>query len=203
MAAIGLEKQGVSRAIHEVASRHVSPKRADDALAAVGLRGDEPHAANSREERAQLVARYVRALREVGVEASAVLERELFTALDAVPQGECAFPIRDALSLVALRNHVRVACVCAGMDWARGMQLQSAVSEVAREVASWGVATLAIAVRANAVQFAVGLPPGSAGRAANAVQDRASWVAGLLEQSQSYRILPHPSRPRLEFDVAA
>jgi hypothetical protein len=50
------------------------------------------------------------------VEACQKLERELLFGLDAAPKGQQTFQVKDALSLVALRNRLRICCICVGMD---------------------------------------------------------------------------------------
>jgi hypothetical protein len=82
----------------------------------------------------------VRNLRDLTVEASTELERQMLQAVGALPKGEKSIPIKDNISIITLRNHVRYLCVVLGAEWSLGMLVQSAVSDLARFVLARGAA---------------------------------------------------------------
>jgi hypothetical protein len=90
------------------------------------------------ERKAVLVSLFVRNLRGLPVTDAAQLEHELLTAVGALPGARKTLEIRDALSLVGLRNYVRYLTVAINLNWANGMQTQSALSELARLIQEAG-----------------------------------------------------------------
>jgi hypothetical protein len=108
------------------------------ALTALGPKAAESPQAMDAERRAALVSLFVRNLRGLPVAEAALLEHELLSVVGAMPSPRKSVGIRDALSLVALRNYIRYLTVAINLGWAPGMQIQSAISELARLVQEAG-----------------------------------------------------------------
>jgi hypothetical protein len=171
--------------VARIARRFAGADRVDQALGALGPEGARVFDVTTGDARTQLIARFVRGLRDMTVEESMVLEREICLALDAVPRGEKSFALEGPMALVALRNAVRVASMCTGMTWASGMHVQSVVSDFARDLST--VAGSSISVRIDGDRFAIcaRVPQASADHVERAKRNGEPWFAALSDASIS------------------
>jgi hypothetical protein len=145
----------LAQTARKIAAGFVKPESLEDALKTVGSRADRPMDAQDLETKAGLVSYFVRNLRDLNVETSTELERQMLKAVGAVPKGEKSIHIKDNISAIALRNYVRYLCVVVGAEWSRGMLLQSAVSDIARFVLARGGGTFHVSVEIRDVLFRV------------------------------------------------
>lgn len=121
-----------SQVARDVAGKYLAAATIKNALDPLGAKAEQATDTLDVERRRQLATQFVRALRNVGVADSTRIEHELFTALGAAPTQRRSIPIKDAISLIAIRNHVQQLATAVGMPWGEGMQVQSAISDVAR-----------------------------------------------------------------------
>jgi hypothetical protein len=132
--------------------------------AALSSLGERQHVALTQLEatrRGAAIGQFVRNLRGLAVEESTALERRLLHAANAFPPAKQELALRDALSLIALRNTVRYLAVVLGFPWSEGMLVEAALSELGRTLQEAGGATLTIEVDLAASAFAVSvLTPG-------------------------------------------
>ena len=147
----------LSQTARKIAAGFVGPENLEDALRAVGTRADRPVETQDLETKAGLVSYFVRNLRDLTVEASTELERQLLQAIGATPKGEKALPIKDNISVITLRNHVRYLCVVLGAEWSLGMLVQSAISDLARFVLARGGGSFVISVQLRDIHFRVNI----------------------------------------------
>lgn len=145
----------LSQTARQIAGGFVGPENLEDALRAVGNRADRPIDSQDPDTKAGLVSYFVRNLRDLTVEASTELERQLLQAVGAMPKGEKQIAVKDNISVITLRNYVRYLCVVLGAEWSLGMLVQSAISDLARFVLSRGGGTFTISVQIRDVHFRV------------------------------------------------
>ncbi|MBI2394424.1 MAG: hypothetical protein HYV09_32940 [Deltaproteobacteria bacterium] len=127
----------------------------EEALAALGSRATEPLASVDATRRALIINQFMRRVRNLTVRESDAVERDMLTRADAFPQGERPWQVKDALSLVALRNGVRLFCVCMGVDWAESMRMQSAVAELGRALLELGGGTVRLELLDRGEELAI------------------------------------------------
>ncbi len=145
----------LSQTARKVAAGLVRPETLEDAIRALGSRADKPIDAQDLEAKAGLVSFFVRNLRDLTVETSTEIERQMLKAVGAVPKGEKSITIKDNISIITLRNYVRFLCVVLGAEWSRGMLVQSVVSDLARFVLARGGGTFAVWVQLRDISFRV------------------------------------------------
>lgn len=124
--------------VRDVAGKHLDAATIQRALEALGPRAEQRVEQLDADRKIQLTGQFVRALRNVGVADSVRVEHDLVDALGAAPTSKRVVIIKDAISLIAIRNHVAQLCTAVGMPWSLGMQVQSAVSDVARFLSAHG-----------------------------------------------------------------
>jgi len=127
-----------SQVVRDIAGRWLPLPTIKHGLEALGLKAEQPLGDTSVERKLQMIAQFVRGLRNVGVAEAAQIEHHLYLALGAAPTERREVVVKDAISLIAVRNHVQQLATALGVPWAESMQVQSAVSDVARFVASSG-----------------------------------------------------------------
>lgn len=165
----------LSQTARKIAAGFVGPENLEDALRAVGTRAEKPIDAHDLETKAGLVSYFVRNLRDLTVEASTELERQMLQAVGAVPKGEKVVPIKDNISIITLRNHVRYLCVVLGAEWSLGMLVQSAISDLARFVLARGGGSFTITVQLRDIHFRVHID--------RQVEGGPGWLKGVAQDS--------------------
>jgi hypothetical protein len=186
----------LSQTARKIAAGFVGPENLEEALRAVGTRAERPIDSQDVETKAGLVSYFVRNLRDLTVEASTELERQMLQAVGATPKGEKSVPVKDNISVITLRNHVRYLCVVLGAEWSLGMLVQSAISDLARFVLARGGGFFVISVQLRDVHFRVHIDrqlEGGPGWLKNVAQD--SLLAGLkpLARDQKSGVSAHGS----------
>lgn len=127
-----------AHAAREIASKHVTAATIKGALDTLGAKAEHGIDELDTERKLALANHFVRALRNVGVVDAHRIEHELLAALGAAPTSRRAVMIKDAISLITVRNHVGQLVTALGVPWSVGMQVQSAVSDIARYVSANG-----------------------------------------------------------------
>lgn len=167
------------------------------ALEMVGTRGDEALRGGDTEKVAAAVSVFVRNVRDLAAQDAVALERALLHELGAEPRGERVLPIKDVISVIALRNHIRYLAVCAGAEWSDTMRAQSSLSEVARLVQQAGGGSLACSLAAGHMAFRLHVN--------RPLEDAAlDQVLGLLRDvATGLRVFRTPAGNDLEFQLPA
>lgn len=169
-------------------SRRSAPQEAvARALSLMGARADLLVDDLDADHRIRLVGQFVRGLRNIGVHEAARIERDLYEAVGAGPTSRRPVVVKDAISLVAVRNHVQQLTTALGVPWATGMQIQSAISDVARFVAANGGGQIDMEADADglmrfAVRMDTYLPMVSLGAATP------PWLVGVAELTDDFRM---------------
>lgn len=104
-----------AQVVSSVAEKYVSASVAQAALKVLGAKAEQPIDTFDTERRILLATQFVRALRNVGVAEANRLEHALYEALDAAPTSRRAVVIKDAISLIAVRNHVAQVTTALGV----------------------------------------------------------------------------------------
>ncbi len=194
----------LAEAARRVAARYLAGPPLQDALARLGAHGDEPLAHLDAGARLAAVNALVRGVRGwLSVAEAAALERELAAAFGAPSSDGEAVEIKDAISVITLRNHVGTAASASGLSWSAGMQVQSALSEVARFLAEHGGGAIHIVPGAARLRFQVDawVDPGAVGTATPA--GTPPWLIGVAKLSSDFRRVPSTQGARFQFTVAA
>lgn len=186
----------------EVAGRHAPTSPIDSALEALGAKADHLVDELDVERKLQLATQFVRGLRTVGVADAQRIEHELFAALGATPTARRSVVIKDAISLITVRNHVGQLATALGMAWSAGMQVQSAVSDVARFVSTTGGGKIETeAMDGGRIHFEVwtnrAIGPVSMGAATP------PWLIGVAKLAEGFRSRPAGAGAHLEFWIVA
>jgi len=143
--------------IRRIAGRHADSAQIDSALDSVRDRLSREIEQQDVVKAALLVNRFVRNLGGDARE-SAELERALLRALGMRPTARTTLTINDAISVIALGNHVRYLTVCLGIDWSDGMHFQGAVSDLAHAAESAGGAEFTFRLSHSELECTVFFP---------------------------------------------
>lgn len=127
-----------SQVARESAARYATQEAITSALEVLGAKADLPLDELDVGRRLALTGQFVRGLRNIGVADATRLEHDLFEALDAAPTSRRGFVVKDAISLVTVRNHIQQLTTALGVPWSQGMQVQSAISDVVRFLSQHG-----------------------------------------------------------------
>lgn len=144
-----------SQLAHSVAVRFVTDTTVDAALAAIGSKAHWVVADLTIEKRCALINHFVRALRDTGVHTATRLEHALLTAAQCPASGRRVISIKDAISLIAVRNQVHQLATGVGLSWNESMRLQSAISDLARYIVEKGGGRIEIEDTSSALFFMV------------------------------------------------
>jgi hypothetical protein len=131
--------------IRRIAGRHADVEVVESALDAVRDRLSREIGQQDVGKAALLVNRFVRSLGGNARESGEV-ERALLRALGMRPAARSTMVINDAISVIALSNHVRYLTVFLGIDWSDGMHFQGAVSDLANAAETAGGAEFTFTV---------------------------------------------------------
>jgi hypothetical protein len=179
-----------SQVAREVGGKYLTLPAIKAALEPLGAKAELIVEDCDVERRLQLTTQFVRALRNVSVAEAHRLEHELFEALDAAPTSRRSVAIRDAISLITVRNHIHQLVTALGMPWSDGMGVQSAVSELARFIAGTGGGRIDTeATRDGSIQFEVWThrPLGPISVAGVATPP---WLVGVAKLARDFRTRP-------------
>jgi hypothetical protein len=123
---------------HDVAVKHVPAAAIDGALASLGGKGEWSVYSMDPDRRSALVSHFVRSLRNVGVHTASRVEAALLAAAGCRPLGCRVIVLKDAISLITVRNQIHQLITSLGAGWSGSMRYQSALSDIARFVIERG-----------------------------------------------------------------
>ena len=182
------------------AAHYASAPGIETALSRLGAQAAQPVETVDRDRRVLLASRFVRVLEGLSVHDGAVLEHELLAAVGAGTPGRYMIAVQNAISLIAVRNHLHELLTTVGISWSEGMLVQSAVSDVARYIAEHGGGTIEMHVTTDrwiAVQaFAkrdLGAVPATSGPRTPA------WMVGVSNLSKHVRVTRAVDGTQVEF----
>jgi len=186
----------------EIAGATVPAPIIKSALDALGMKADYLVAELDAERKLQLATQFVRGLHGVGVADAHRIAHDLFAALGARPTSRRPVVIKDAISLITVRNHVGQLVTALGMSWSAGMQVQSAVSDVARFVSGNGGGRIETeAVDGGRIHFEVWtnrpIGPVSIGAATP------TWLVGVAKLAEGFRSRPSGAGAHMQFWINA
>lgn len=138
-----------------IASKHVSSTAVESALNALGSKSLSVMADLTVERRSSLINHFVRSLRDTSVQTSSRLEHALLSAASCRTNGRRVIVLKDAISLIAVRNQVHQLATGIGMSWNESMRLQSAISDLARFLVDKGGGRIEIEDTSSALFFMV------------------------------------------------
>lgn len=192
-----------SEVARRIAGGYLSPSSLKSALEPLGARAEHPLLDLDTERKLQLTSQFVRGLRVLGVADAHRLEHELYESLGVAPTSRRAVVIKDAISLIAVRNHVSQLAVAMGMSWSASMAVQSAVSDVARFVSTNGGGRVETEAPGDGrIHFEVWtnrpLPPFTFGGLTTP-----PWLVGVIKLAEGFRSRPEASGTHLDFWIAA
>lgn len=190
-----------SQAARRIASKYVDSASLDAALEVLGPRAEKHIDALDAEGKAGLISFLVRNLRELSVEEATDLERKMLREMGAVPRPTKTLTVKDEISVITLRNYVRYLCVYLGMEWNRGMLLQSAVSDLARFALARGAGTFEISAAREKVSFRVHIDGQLALGGAWLSSSNEPLLAGVRNLARGLRSSSGTQGSQLEFDV--
>jgi hypothetical protein len=177
-----------SEVVRDVAGRWLPLPIIKQSLEVLGQKAEQPLAEIPHERKLQLVAQFVRGLRNIGVAQAAQIQHLLYVALGAAPTERREVIVKDAISLIAVRNHVQQLGAALGVPWSESMQVQSAISDVARFVATAGGGRIETeALNDGRVHFSVwtntALGPIS-------IASPPPWLVGAAALTAAFRVRP-------------
>lgn len=121
-----------------IARRHVAEETIQGALQAMGGKAECGWSQADPDRRSALIGHFVRSMRNVGVHAANRIEGELLAAAGGRREGRRVQVLRDAISLIAVRNQIHQTITSLGAGWNGSMRYQSALSDIARTVIERG-----------------------------------------------------------------
>lgn len=171
----------------DVAAKHVPGDAIEGALASLGGKGEWVVHSMDPDRRSALVSHFVRSLRNVGVHTASRVEASLLSAAGCRPSGCRVIVLKDAISLIAVRNQIHQLLTSLGTGWSGSMRYQSALSDIARFVIEHGggriehedlAGRIVILVHTAEDLGAISTQPGTA----------PAWLAATLNLTKEVRI---------------
>lgn len=181
-----------------VAVKHVPAATVEAALVALGSKAESVLGGLDAERKGTLINHFVRSIRNVGVHTVTRLEHALLEAAGCCPAGRRVVALKDAISLITIRNHIHLMATAIGLPWSESMRVQSAISDVARFVVDRGGGRiemeevhegLAVSVY-SAYDLGPMPPPGG---------PAPPWLAGTVNLAKTFRCVRSGNGSHLEF----
>lgn len=191
-----------SQVAREIAGKHVPLPVIKAALDGLGAKAEHLVEELDAERKLLLANQFVRTLRNVGVADAHRIEHEMYAALGVAPTSRRSVVIKDAISLITVRNHVHQLVTALGMSWSAGMQVQSAISDVARFVSANGGGKIETEAGADGrIRFELwtnrSLGPVSIGVATP------PWLVGIAKLAEGFQSRPAAGGTHLQFWITA
>lgn len=172
--------------VRPIGIKHAPASAIEAALVAIGRKAEVSLSELPAERKEALINHFVRSIRNIGVHTASQLEHELLLASGCCPIGRRVVALKDAISLIAIRNQVQQVATATGLGWKESMRLQSAVSEVARFVTDRGGGRIELEATIDGIVVTV-----------HATQDlgpieamggpSSSWLAGTMNLVKDFR----------------
>jgi hypothetical protein len=173
----------------DIAGKHVPEVAIEAALSSLGGKAAGSLEGLNVERRGALINHFVRSIKNIGVHTASQLEHELLARAGCCPAGRRIAALKDAISIIAVRNHLHQMATSLGLSWKEAMRLQSAVSDVARFVVSRGGGRIELDSADNGLFVTVyagaDLGPIPATGSASAITP--AWLAGTMNLVKGFR----------------
>jgi hypothetical protein len=181
-----------------VAQKHVPGSAVESALAALGGKAEWNLSSLDAERKGSLVSHFVRGLRNIGVHAASRIERAMLEAAGCCGAGRRVLVLKDAISLIAVRNQVHQLATAVGLAWSESMRVQSAVSDIARFVVERGGGRIEIEETLDGLSFVV-LTALDIGPVLHPGTPAPTWLSGTLNIARDFRSSRSGGGTALEF----
>jgi hypothetical protein len=171
---------------HSVAVKFVSDAAVDGALSSIGGKANWIVADLPIEKRSALIQQFVRALRDTGVHTATRLEHALLHAAHCPAAGRRVISLKDAISLIAVRNQVHQLATGVGLSWNESMRLQSAISDLTRFIVEKGGGRVEIEDTSSALFFMI-YANADLGPCTPPEATTPPWLVGTVNLAQGFR----------------
>jgi hypothetical protein len=187
--------QTLAELARAVAVNFIPATTVETTLAAIGSKADMNLSSLDAPSRGILINHFVRSIRNIGVHTASKLEHALLEAAGCCPAGRRIVALKDAISLIAVRNQTHAMATAIGLPWSESMRLQSAVSDVARFVVERGggrlemeetLAGLLVSIRAGSDLGPIAAP-------------HPPWLISTMNLAKSFRSARSGGNTYLEF----
>lgn len=179
----------------------VRPSDVEAALRILGTEASAPLDGLAPVRRAELVDRFVRNLRGLGVHPATELHRQLMAQVHATPEGDLQIPFNGPLSLVEIRNQLKLAMTAIGMGWDQLTRIQSSACGLVRWLQSSGEGAMVISVAGSRARCSI--RSAAAPDADASLVEKSPMVAALREQVRDFAVRRDGKEMRIEFAIAA
>ena len=169
-----------------IAIKHVSSTTIESAISALGNKTSCVVADLTVEKRSALVNHFVRTLRDTSVQTATRLEHALLAAASCRSAGRRVIVLKDAISLIAVRNQVHQLASAVGLSWNESMRLQSAISDLARFIVEKGGGRIEIEDTSSALFFMID-SVSDLGPCSPPETPTPSWLVSTMSLAQGFR----------------
>ncbi len=139
----------------QVAAKHIALPVIDAALASLGSRADTVLSDLSPERRSTLINHFVRLLRNTSIQIATRVEHAMLEAANCRSAEKRVISLKDAISLIAVRNLIHQMATALGIGWNDSMKLQSALSDISRFLIEKGGGRIEITDTGSALIFLI------------------------------------------------
>lgn len=138
-----------------IASRFVPEETVVTGLLALGGKAEWQLSSLDSERRSTMISHFVRSMRNLGVHTASRIEGALLAEAGCRAMGCRVLVIKDAISLIAVRNQVHQTITALGAGWNGSMRYQSALSDIARYVIERGGGRIELEEGSGSLHFAI------------------------------------------------
>lgn len=169
-----------------IAVRFVQPAVIDAALIALGTRADIVLSELTTERRSTLINHFVRLLRNTGIQTATRVEHAMLEAASCRTAEKRVISLKDAISLIAVRNLIHQMATAVGIGWNDSMKLQSALSDISRFIIEKGGGKVEIKDTGSALVFLIDSLADLTAFSPPQIPSP-SWLASTLNLAQGFR----------------
>ncbi len=190
-----------SRIAHQIAAPYARPEIIHRAVEALGAKAELRVTDVEPERRLSIAEQFVRSLRNVGVSDSTTLQRDLFQALGVAPTSRRSVQVKDAISLIAIRNHLQQVTTSMGFSWGDGMRIQSAISDVARFLSQSGGGRIETHAEDESIHFDVWTQRPVSASSLERPGQTPAWLVATLSLARGFLAAPAHGGTHLSFTI--
>lgn len=184
----------------EIAGKVSPPEEIRRALQALGEDAGRVISTLPPEKRAELVDRFIRNLRSLGVAPATELHHRFLASVDAEPRGSWTNPLRDPVSIVELRNHIKYVLTALGLPWSAIAKLQAGICGLGRWIVSSGGGEVGVSVERRTVRFLLTM---ASHGLEDALLERSPISAAVKDSVDNFHVAHADTQVRFEFIVRA
>jgi hypothetical protein len=170
-----------------VASRFVPEETVQTGLQALGGKAEWQLSSLDSERRSTMISHFVRSMRNLGVHTASRVEGAMLAEAGCRASGCRVLVIKDAISLIAVRNLVHQTITALGAGWNGSMRYQSALSDIARFIIERGGGRIELEESHGGLHFAV-YTAQDLGHVSTAAGAAPAWLAATLSLSKDVRV---------------